>query len=287
MKTWTSVAVCLACLVFAKPTRVMAVEDAQVWHEFARALEDGSMSIERIRPYQGLSAETLLGWLKTLGAEVPHEQLAAIPEMYHVGDLLHYLLALPEVTYCLTFVIEGDAWYFRHIENVFIRLDRIDSIPASRFPDILEEQKAWIREENYWSQIVYLYGLIAADKGEQVALNMLRDGAGYFLAAKTWVPFVEPRRAFVLYTCWEQANLRGNGVTLEHLTDDSATIRFSRLHFFELYEHSIHLREQIPVERYRRIFETIWQDRAVSAGWELQLEELHGNEWAFHLTKAQ
>lgn len=277
--------VLLALVVMAAGVRSTDAKDNMaVWQEFVASLKDSTMTVERIRPYPGLSAETLLGWLKTLGTEVSAEQWAVAPEMYRVGEHLHCLLVLPQTTFCLSFLIDGDSWYFRHIENVFIRLDRIDSLPASTFPDIAEEQKAWIREEIYWSQQVRFFNTAAAEKGRQAALDMYRDGLGYFLAAKTWVPFVEPRRAFVLYACWELANLRGNSVVLEHLDDTVATIRFKRLLFFELYEHSAHLREQIPLEDYTDLFMTIWRDRASSAGWDLQCEFDRDGDYVFNLT---
>lgn len=108
-------------------------------------------------------------------------------------------------------------------------------------------------------------------QGRDYAFDFFKDGAGYFLAAKTWVPFVEPRRAFILYACWEQANLRGNPVTLEKLGDAEAVVRVST-YYFGLYKASAHLRQQIPFEDYRRIFETIWRDRARAAGWAFEIE---------------
>lgn len=278
-----SAALLVIAVLFAS-TPASGVEDTTVWQEFATDLKNRALTVERIRPYEGLSAETILGWLNTLGAEVPQEQLSRVPEMHRIQDHLHCLLVLPEVTYCLTFLVEQDTWYFRHIESIFIRLDQVGTLPASSFPDISEEQKSWIREELYWSQQVYFFNLIRAEKGEVAALDRYRDGLGYALAAKTWVPFVEPRKAFILYTCWEQSNLRGNGVVLERLTDDSATIRFPRIYFYEIYEHSIHLREQIPFELYNRIFETIWQDRATNAGWKLWIEHSQAGDKVFHFS---
>jgi hypothetical protein len=95
--------------------------------------------------------------------------------------------------------------------------------------------------------------------------------AAAILAAKTWVPFIEPHKALVLYACWEQAHLRGNTVTLEKLDEREAVIRLST-YFFSLYHVTAHLRRQIPFEDYKRIFETIWQDRARAAGWALEIE---------------
>lgn len=87
--------------------------------------------------------------------------------------------------------------------------------------------------------MVYFYTVLTREKGKDFFHNLMRDGAGYYLAAKTWIPFVPPQRAFVLYLC----------------------------------------------EDYRRIFETIWQDRAVNAGWNLDIayEDPEGLECVFHL----
>ena len=260
-------------------------KDTLVWDEFVAVLKAGQLTQDRIRPYEGVSKETLIGWLKTLSEEVPIEQLQTPPEMHRVGDQLHCLTTLGGVTFCLTFLLDGTRWYFRHIETIVIRLDRIDSLPATQFPDISEEQKAWIREELYWSQVVLFYGIFAGESGREEALSRFKDGAGYFMAAKAWVPFVPPQRAFVLYMCWEQANLRGNKVTLERLDDAEATVRFPRLQYFELYERASHLRQQISFEDYRRIFETIWQDRANNAGWNLQISTEPNGECVFHLTR--
>lgn len=64
--------------------------------------------------------------------------------------------------------------------------------------------------------------------------------------------------------------MRGNHVTLEKLDDNEATVRLASI-YFELYKHTAHLKQQISYEDYRQIFETIWQDRASNAGWNLQM----------------
>jgi len=87
-------------------------------------------------------------------------------------------------------------------------------------------------------------------------LNWLKDGAGYFLAAKTWVPFVEPEKAFILHLCWEQANLRRNKVTLEKLDENAAMIRIRPL-LSDIYLQASHLKQQISFDDYVQIFATI------------------------------
>ena len=132
--------------------------------------------------------------------------------------------------------------------------------------------------------ILNLYVPVAKERGKEAALNMLRDGAGYFVGARTWVPFVPPSKAFVLYLCWEQANLRGNQVSLVKLDDHAAIVRLST-HFFALYAAAAHLKPVISLDDYKQIFETIWQDRASHAGWNLDIRYSADYETTFQFTR--
>ncbi len=141
----------------------------------------------------------------------------------------------------------------------------------SQFPDISVSQKAWAREEIYWSFLALNVCLpVSKALGKQKALDLFKDSGGYFVGAKTWVPFESPHKSFILYLCREQANLRGNQVTLEKLNDNEAVIKLNT-HFFRVYFTASHLRPVISIEDNCDIFETIWQDRASSAGWNLQI----------------
>ncbi len=253
-------------------------DDLANWKEFVAAVKDGKMTADMVRPYEGIFKDVLLKQLAEFKGY--HEKYHSWkewdnPEVYPVGDQVHYIVTFTwggqtKSDFCFTLVKADGKWFYRHVENIFIRLDRVNSFPASEFPDLPAETKAWQREENYWSQMVYFNGVLSKEKGKDFLPNLLRDGAGYYLAAKTWVPFVLPERAFVLYLCWEQSRLRGNAVTLEALSDREATVRI-KSQFFALYKRSGHLKGQIPFEDYRRIFETLWQDRAAAAGWKLEI----------------
>jgi hypothetical protein len=254
-------------------------DDLVIWKEFVAAMKAGGPGADRIRPYYEELRAPLLGFLKEMREKAAWAEWDGTPEVHRVGGQVNFLIPLTfdgeTANYCLTFLVEGGSWYFRHLEAINIRLDKTGPLPTSRFPDVDEATKARIREENGWSREVRVFNLLAELKGKPFAFDFFKDGNGYFLAAKTWVPFLEPRRAFVLYACWEQANLRGNMVTLEKLDDDEAVVRMSP-YYFRLYKESAHLPQQIPFEDYARIFETIWQDRARSAGWALTIE--YGNE---------
>jgi len=253
-------------------------DDLTAWREFVALVKAGRMTADRIRPHEGMSKDALLeqlgrfkGWHDQLGSWKEWDN----PEVLSTGKFTNYIVTFTwggqtKSDFCFTLVNDGNSWDYVHVENIFIRLDRLTRLPASDFPDLPEETKAYQREEIYWSQMVYLNSVLAKDKGKDGFLNLLKDGAGYFLAAKTWVPFVPPERAFILYMCWEQSRLRGNAVTLETLSDREATVRI-RPHFFALYKQAAHLKAQIAFEDYRRIFETLWKDRAAAAGWNIQI----------------
>ncbi len=249
--------------------------DLAIWKEFVAAMKAGGPAPDRINPYYENLKGPILGFLKEMRAKATWAEWEQTPEVHRVGDHVHFLIPLTfdgeRTDYCFTFLTEGGAWYFRHLEAITIRLDKTGPLPTSTFPDVDEATKARIREENGWSREVRVFNLIAELKGKPFAFDFFKDGEGYFLAAKTWVPFVEPRRAFVLYACWEQANLRGNKVTLEKLEDDEAVILMSP-YYFRLYEESAHLAQQISFADYAAIFETIWQDRARAAGWTLTIK---------------
>ena len=254
-------------------------DDLAIWREFVAAMKTGGLPSAKLRPYYENLKEPILGWLKEMSAKATWPEWEKTPEVHRVGEHVHFLTPLTfdgrTANYCLTFLVEGNGWFFRHLEAINIRLDKTGPLPTSVFPDVDDPTKAHIREETQWSREVRVFNLLAELKGKAYAFDFFKDGDGYFLAARTWVPFVEPRKALVLYACWEQANLRGNAVTLETLGANEASFKMST-YYFRLYKVSAHLAQQIAFEDYTTIFETIWKDRARAAGWMLEIE--YGNE---------
>jgi hypothetical protein len=261
--------------------------ELKIWKEFVTALMNNQMTLDRIRPKEETWKKTILGWLNMVKENVPTKELEVEPDFRRVNNKVHFILPLTyedrKVNFCFSFLTEGDDWYFHALETIFIRLDKISSLPTSKFPDTTEEKKAVDREEWRVSKQVRLFNFLAEEKGRDFAFNWLKDGPGYFSASQVRVPFVEPSKAFILYLCWEQANLRGNNVTLEKLNDNEALVRMELI-YFGLYKAAAHLRERISYDDYRQIFETIWQDRAEKAGWKLKIT-YEEEKCLFHFTK--
>jgi hypothetical protein len=267
-------------------------EKQRIWNEFVDTLLAGKMSTERIKPHEEFGdhmKETLLGFLEIAVKEAFPEEWNNKPEIITSENKIHYILPLTtkgeKIPYCFTFLTEQSNWYFHHLEAIFIRLDTLNTLPASTFPDISERQKAWAREEIHWSFVVLnVYLPVARDKGKEYALGLLKDGGGYFVGAKTWVPFSPPHIAFIQYLCWEQAKLRGNSVELISLDDRSAEIHLQS-QFIALYSITSHLRNVISFDDFKAIFETIWQDRATNAGWKLEISYQDNYIVEFHFTR--
>ena len=232
-----------------------------------------------------------MGYLEELRKTVKWEDGGPKPEVFHVGNRVHYIVPLTlqrgdstsTSTFCFTLVLEGGQWYFQHLESIFIRLDKIGEPPVSSFPDLPDEQKAWMRDEFQTTKDVLLFAYLTREKGKEFALDWFRDGPGYAIQAQTWVPFVSPERAFILYVCWDLSNLRREPVVLEKLSDEEARVRFAP-RAFALYDRTAQLKQHINIDDYRRLFEVVWLDRAQSAGWDLRISYEKG-ECVFRFVK--
>jgi hypothetical protein len=267
--------------------------DLQFWQSFREALRSGRMADpERYRTLQPELRQPMMGFLEELRKAANWEGEGPTPEVFHVGNQVHYLVPLtlrrgdstptaaptstpasaPSTTstFCFTLVLEGGQWYFEHFESIFIRLDKIGELPVSSFPDLPEERKAWMRDEFQTTKDVLLFAYLSQEKGKQFAFDWFKDGPGYAVQAQTWVPFVPLPRAFILYLCWDLSNQKREPVVLEKLSDEEARVRFAP-RAFSLYRQTAQFKQRINIDDYRRLFETVWLDRAQSAGWDLHI----------------
>jgi len=279
MRRLVSAAVLL--VVFGGPSWVGAQtsSDLAIWKEFVQLLKTDALTVDRIHRDDIRTPESRLASLKEWTKDADWAEWEATPKVVRHGNLVSFIIRIGESRkspwdFIVCFVVEDGRWSYRFLEGIFIRLDQIGALPAeaSSFPDLPEERKHWMRQETYWSKMVWLYNEMTRLKGKEYALSLFRDGAGYALAATVWVPFFPPHRSFILFLCWEQAKLQGNKVVLEKLDDNEAVVRFDDHQYFALYQQTSHLKEQIALGDYIGIFEALWSDRAKAAGWNLEID---------------
>jgi hypothetical protein len=279
MKKMIGIAVFLVLVITPEFVSAQPHPDLVIWKEFVLLLKADALPLDRIQSGDIRTPESRLAGLKDFVKGTDWTEWEAAPEVVRHGNLVSFITTLGKSRnspwkYIFCFAVEEGRWSFRFMEGIFIRLDQIGDLPADAagFPDLPEDRKHWMRQEYYWSKMVWLYNEMTRLKGTDYALSLFRDGAGYALAATVWIPFYPTHRAFILYLCWEQAKLQGNKVTLEKLDDNEAVVRFDDNQYFALYQQASHLKEQIALGDYIGIFEAIWQDRARAAGWDLQID---------------
>lgn len=287
MKRKIAIVVLLTLIVVPSFVSAALQDDLAIWREFVQFLKTDTMTLDRIHPADPRSKESRLAWLRDFVKGTDWKEWEAAPEIVRSENLVTFIITLGQSRkspwgYIFCLIVEDGRWFYRFTEGIFIRLDRVGEFPAnaSDFPDLPEERKHWMRQETYWSKMIWLYNEMAGIKGKDYALNLFKDGAGYALAASTWIPFYPTPRAFILFLCWEQAKLQGNKVILERLNEHEAVIRFNYNQYFALYSNTSHLKTQISSKDYSKIFETIWQDRARAAGWTLAID---GPGWPYYL----
>lgn len=279
-------------IIWILPSILFSQEGTTVWKEFIEDVRSGTIRAEQLMPLEELGDSfkpTLLVYLDSLRAQASDEDWSAIPEVFEKEDIIVCLVPWStrseKVTYSFKFKIVDGKWFFQHLETIFLRLDKVGSYPVSVFPDISERSKAWIRQETYWSFVVNnIYNPLVTQVGTRYVLDLIKDGKGYVLAAKAWIPFLDYSDAFILYLCWEQSRLNGNYVTLIKRDSIEAIIEMETI-FFALYENSGTLKSQISFDEYRFIFETIWYDRAKYSGWNLKIEYDKNYKVKFHFWK--
>jgi len=284
--------VLIVLALFALSSAVMSAQPDQtqaMWDDFTAKLAAGHITQDMLRPELPQLREPLMDFLNEIRSSSRPEDWAATPELHRVGNQIIGIVSLTQKDgtkgqYCFTLLVENSQWYFRHVESIFIRLDQIGAPPVSLFPDVSEAQKAWMRDEIRLTEKIRVYNLLIKDHDRDFALRFFDDGEGYALQARTWVPTVSPEKAFVLFLCWEQANLLDSPVTLQALDDTSAVIRLTP-RWFQLYKRTGHLRQMVSEFDFRNLFETVWQDRARAAGWSLLIEYGQDNNAVFRLKR--
>jgi hypothetical protein len=83
------------------------------------------------------------------------------------------------------------------------------SLPVSKFPDVTDDQKVWIREERRMQAQTDLFNFLAKEKGKEYAFNWFRDGAAIFWRPRPGCLFSLPGEPSFSIFVGNRATFRG------------------------------------------------------------------------------
>jgi len=181
------------------------------------------------------------------------------------------ILSCPDGEYRFDFEINNGKWQLCFVECITLPVANINSFPYNSFV-ALPEKEAWINAEKNISKMIYFFCKLKNIFGFDEALLWFNDGAGEFLCAKSWVPFYEDGKAFIMYCAWIENRINGESISVEIFTKTKCVMRFINHLWFRVYHVASHIKIQLPLDEYKKLFEHIWQDRAKHSGWNISFE---------------
>lgn len=264
---------------------------APLWEALLDKFARNDWTEADVRPLMPGLEGPMTAILKQLSGQVAaqRERLATPKRVLErAGGTIHFFFDLGPgtSTFCLSIIVpdrenvartlpagQVPRWYVQHLEAITLNFSAPPVLPCASadLPILPEETLAWMREELRVTEQVRLFGFLARERSREFALNWFKDGDGFFLAARAWIPYLEPRVALVWYAAWSEARLRGNLVVVERADPGGGVIRLTEPLHERLYKRSAHLRQQISREDYEALFEAVWRDRAEKAGWNLTI----------------
>jgi len=244
--------------------------DAQtIWNEFLGKLQADSFTendfADDMKPF-------LSSFLTGTAAQFRRDKFINSPADIIDGEHKKIvILACPDGEYRFDFIINAGKWQLCFIECVTLPLANITDFPYNSFIP-LAEKEAWIYAERNISKTVHFFCKLKDIFGFDEALMWFNDGAGEFLCAKSWVPFYKESKAFILFCGWIETRINGENVSVDVFTDDKCALRFINHLWFRVYHAVSHIKIQLTLEEYKKLFEHIWTDRAMHAGWNVDFE---------------
>ncbi len=164
----------------------------------------------------------------------------------------------------------NDKWKLSFIECITLPVSDLSVMPYTAFQR-LPVKETEIRREKEISKLIYFYDQFRKLVGRQKAMEILFDGAGEFLCAKSWVPFFDETLSYIAYAAWIENCIYGEQVEIVSFSEQCCRLLFHKHIWRKLYTMTGHIRKMIDYEEYIDIFESIWKNRAFESGWELQV----------------
>lgn len=241
----------------------------QIWGEFIEKLKYDCLAED---DFTSENRDFLMFFLTGDNRKFRRDKIINASICCDIGETKHIVTACcDDGQYRFDFLFSDGKWKLCFIECITIPIKVIDEIPFNNFP-VMTEHEIWVRTEKNISRIVYLYNKLKECFGKDQALEWFLDGAGEYLAAKSWIPYFDEKKAFVVYVAWCESRLNGETISIELFEDRNCIIRIKDHLWFKVYNSASHLKPFISDSEYREIFEYIWIDRGKQSGWNIELE---------------
>jgi hypothetical protein len=257
------------------------------WTWFRSKLVEGSWTRDDLEPLHEELSPSLQGVLQQIRTQAGTGLATSIAlhRMLRGKDSASFLfrVAPGDPLLCATVVQARGRHRLRQIEAITLDLGDLPPLPcdARLLPGPSEETASWIREEIAMTERVRLYNHLAVKQSLESALAWVSDGAAFLLAARSWIPYMEPGLAFLWYAAWSETHLHRNPVIVRQANPlGGRLVMVDPLHR-RLYRQTTHLRKQISKQDYEALFEAAWRDRAENAGFHLTVQGSGQLELAF------
>ena len=191
-------------------------------------------------------------------------------DIYENDKKCSVIVHCPDDDYRFDFSFMNDKWKLLFIECITLPVSDLSVMPYTAFQR-LPVKETEIRREKEISKLIYFYDQFRKLVGRQKAMEILFDGAGEFLCAKSWVPFFDETLSYIAYAAWIENCIYGEQVEIVSFSEQCCRLLFHKHIWRKLYTMTGHIRKMIDYEEYIDIFESIWKNRAFESGWELQV----------------
>jgi hypothetical protein len=241
----------------------------QIWKEFIKKLQSDSLTED---DFTSDNKSFLMYYLIGDNREFRRDKIIDANVCFEMGETKHIVTAnCDDGLYRFDFISNGSGWELCFIECITIPIKSIDKVPFNNFP-VMTEHEIWVRAEKTISRIVYLYNKLKECFDREKALEWFLDGAGEFIAAKSWIPFFEDKKAFIAYMAWCESRINGEITSIESFNNSKCIIRLKDHLWFKVYNCASHLKSLISEKEFKELFEYIWIDRGKQSGWSVDFE---------------
>lgn len=238
-----------------------------IWDEFQEKLKYDTLTVSDFTTEMCAYLQPLL--CGEHSASRRQKFLDAPYDVYVGVDRISVVSHCPDDDYRFDFFCDGNQWKIAFIECITLPVFDMDVVPYSKFMP-LDKKELHIRREKEITQLVYFYLKFKELVGREKALTMFYDGKGEYICARSWVPFYSDSLSYIAYSAWYECRINGENVVIEEFQESKCRVVIYNHIWRNIYFIVGHLKPVIEYSEYMELFESIWKDRAASAGWDIQ-----------------